>query len=189
MSATSSLVTPACKIGALRRIHFSHTIVCRSSLASAAPRLPDDRPLISRLSSSIEGCIADCHCPPRLPSTVPTSLSQGWTSATGTSRHIRGHRHMQRCRDVVSVGLFCSKKCCQDNCPLSDALLLCPSSPSQHSTASCLLFRLHTSPAFQHRSCVGRCRDGVALGVGGPHRWIGPSPCSKHYWCRGVDTV
>ncbi len=212
MSAISSPASSVCKAGELCSMIFFQTVVWYSpaSLASASRRLPDDRPLISRLCSLTEGCSIDCQHPPRLQPTAPVSLSQGWTAAPGTSRHTRGHRYMQTCRDVESVGLFWSKKCRQDKCPLPVALLASAASLVQHRHASGMVPRAHVlstvssigyagvflpffscshgeKPSARLSSApVAWCRAGVAPGVGAPSGYIRLSP---HSTSIGVDTV
>ena len=118
MSATSSLVSPACKTAAPGRTMFPQDLARLSSppLTSLSHHQPDNRPLASRFCHPTIRGIARCQHlphvhpslqphdargiqhPPQLQPTASVPLYQGRTAAPGTYRHTRSHRHMQRCR-------------------------------------------------------------------------------------------
>ncbi len=181
-------------------------------------RLHHNRVLVSRLCCLTERCLPCRQHPFHLYASLQPHAVR-WVQQTpapclGVSEKM--HRHT--CRDVGSVGsvayIFVKK---MHMCALYPLLALpepCHSlcllqqwSQRLRLSRWCAMFPFLPpfAPPCSHpvvqqslpqstrvaseRTGVGRCRGGVALGVGAPHCWIGLSPHLILYRCRGVAGV
>ena len=124
--------------------------------ASVSQRLHNDYTLVSRLCCLAERCLPVRQHPLHLHASLQPHGVRWVPQTPEACLAISRKMHMQRCRDVGSVGsvgYICRKNTRQDKCPLPLTWQPGTASSAQFSTASCLLAHSRASHASQNGDC------------------------------------